>query len=79
MRNQKAQKIINYITAILVLVGGFYIIIFLPTGFSPAVRVLIGILLVLYFLFRVKYNSRKYGTDKDKSRLGLNRNKTLDK
>lgn len=60
MSNLRPQRIINLLSAILVLIAGFYIIIFLPTGFSGGVRILMGLLLVIYFLFRLKYFMRRY-------------------
>jgi hypothetical protein len=60
MDNSRPQRIINLLSAILVLVAGFYIIIFLPTGFSGGVRILIGMLLVIYFLLRVKSFVKRY-------------------
>ncbi|MFH2035743.1 MAG: hypothetical protein ABIJ45_05015 [Candidatus Zixiibacteriota bacterium] len=75
MRYTKTQKILNLMTATMVLIGGFYIIIFMPTALSGLARVIIGIVLVAYFLFRVKYSTRKA-----ESELNLDKkNKTLDK
>jgi len=57
--NTRPQRIVNLISAILVLLVGFYAIIFLPFRGSPTVRILIGALLVIYFLFRLGYFFRK--------------------
>ncbi len=60
MKYSRSQKILNLASAILVLLGGFYIILFMPTMLSGPVRVIIGILLVIYFLMRLKQFSRRY-------------------
>jgi hypothetical protein len=59
MMNTRPERIVNLISAILVLVVGFYAIIFLPLQISPAYRIFIGALLVIYFLVRLKYYFRK--------------------
>jgi Ca2+/Na+ antiporter len=60
MANSRPEKIVNLLSALLVLVVGFYVIIFLPINISPAARVLIGLLLIVYFLFRMVHYSRRY-------------------
>lgn len=61
MTNLRPEKIINIISALLVLVGGFYVIIFMPIQISPVIRVLIGFLLVVYFLIRLRHFKKRYG------------------
>lgn len=61
MESSRPQKVVNLLSAILVLLVGFYVIIFLPTGLSAGAKTIIGILLVAYFVVRIKYYSRRYG------------------
>jgi len=68
MDNMQAQRIVNLLSAILVLLAGFYVIIFLPLHISGIARALIGVLLVVYFLFRLRYYTKRYGGDYDKAR-----------
>jgi len=63
MTNLRPEKIINIISALLVLVGGFYVIIFMPIQISPVTRVLIGFLLVVYFLIRLRHFKKRYGNN----------------
>jgi len=59
--DSRPQKIVNILSAIIVLIAGFYILFFMPAvGLSGAAKTVIGILLILYFLFRIRYYSRKY-------------------
>jgi len=61
-----------------VLLAGFYVLIFLPLRLPGLVRVIIGFLLVIYFLWRIKY---AYGSKmKTENILGRNDsdNKPLD-
>jgi len=51
------------VTSTLVLLAGFYLIIFIPLGLSGLLRVIIGILLVVYFLWRIRY---AYGSKAEK-------------
>ena len=68
MNDSRPQKIVNILSAIIVLVAGFYVLFFMPAvGISPAAKTIIGILLVMYFLFRIRYFSRKYGRDDKRS------------
>jgi len=60
MDKMRPQKIVNLLSAVFVLLAGFYIIIFMPVGLPGMARLIIGILLVVYFLFRIKYYQRKY-------------------
>ncbi len=67
MSEHRAEKLINLITATMVLLAGFYVILFLPVPFSMAGRVLIGIILVLYFIWRLNQIRGRFGKE---SRLG---------
>jgi hypothetical protein len=53
--------IVNLVSAFLVLIAGFYALIFLPVPLSGVGRIVIGTLLVLYFLWRLKHYSWRYG------------------
>ena len=65
MNDSRPQKIVNLLSAIIVLVAGFYILFFMPVvTISPVAKTLIGILLILYFLLRIRQYSRRYGGDK---------------
>jgi hypothetical protein len=61
MDESRPQKIVNLLSALLVLLAGFYVIIFLPLRISPAARVIFGILLIVYFLLRMRYFRKRYG------------------
>lgn len=65
----RPQKIINMLTAILVLVAGIYVVVFLPLPISPLARVLIGVLILVYFLWRVRFFVRHYGSAKSETDL----------
>ncbi len=58
MFKSRGQKLVNLLSAVIVLVGGFYIILFMPIPISPLARIVIGILLVIYFLWRFNYYVR---------------------
>jgi len=59
MNDSRPQKIVNFLSAIIVLVAGFYVLFFMPlVGISAAAKTVIGILLILYFLIRMRYFSR---------------------
>lgn len=60
MANSRPEKIVNLLSAILVLIAGLYVIIFMPITLSPAIRFLIGILLAIYFLLRLKLYFKKF-------------------
>ncbi|MBN2226520.1 MAG: hypothetical protein JW763_04070 [candidate division Zixibacteria bacterium] len=57
------------LTAILVLVAGIYVVVFLPLPISPLARVLIGVLILVYFLWRVRFFVRHYGSAKSETDL----------
>jgi hypothetical protein len=60
------SKLVGLITAVLVLIGGFYILIFLPSGLSLLARLIIGLLIILYFMLRMKMIfTRKTGKGDD--------------
>lgn len=68
MNNSRPQKIVNILSAIIVLIAGFYILFFMPdVGMSPTAKMVIGILLILYFLFRMRYYSKRYNRREDTS------------
>ena len=68
MNNSRPQKIVNILSAIIVLIAGFYILFFMPdVGMSPTAKMAIGILLILYFLFRMRYYSKRYNRREDTS------------
>ncbi len=60
MTHARPNKIINLISALLVLLAGFYVVLFMPLTLSPMARVIIAVFLVVYFLFRLKLYKRKY-------------------
>jgi hypothetical protein len=60
MAYSRSQRIVNLLSAIMVLLAGFYVIIFLPLRISPLARIIIGIFLILYFLLRLKLYMNKY-------------------
>lgn len=55
MIRSRIDRILNFVSSTLVLLAGFYVIIFLPLRLSGLVRVVVGILLVIYFLWRIRY------------------------
>lgn len=60
---------VNLLSAVIVLVGGFYIILFMPIALSPLARIAIGFLLVVYFLWRLNYYV-KNSSERKKDPLG---------
>jgi len=77
--NSRPEKIVNLLSAVLVLLAGFYAIIFLPLRISDTARVLIAIALILYFLIRLRVYRRKYGNADDKQVIDrYDHNKRLD-
>ncbi len=66
MSNLRPEKIINLVSAVLVLVAGFYVIFFMPITLSPAMKGVIGLLLVIYFLIRLRHFKKRYGADKNR-------------
>jgi hypothetical protein len=69
MFRSRGQKIVNLLSAIIVLIGGFYIIFFMPIALSLLTRLIIGVLLVIYFLWRLNYFIRN-SSEKVKDPLG---------
>lgn len=55
MIRTRTDKILNLVSSTLVLLVGFYVVIFIPLRFSIMARIIIGFLLIIYFLWRVKY------------------------
>jgi hypothetical protein len=58
MFKSRAERIVNLLSAVLVLVAGFYIIVFMASGLSAMVRIIIGVLLGFYFIWRINYYLR---------------------
>jgi uncharacterized membrane protein HdeD (DUF308 family) len=80
MSSLRPEKIVNLLSAILVLIAGFYVIFFMPITLSPAAKVIIGLLLLVYFSFRMRYFKKKYGNNKSRTdRPESIKNKGLDK
>lgn len=71
MFKSRGQKLVNLLSALIVLVGGFYIILFMPVALPAATRIVIGVLLTVYFLWRLNYYV-KNNPDKGKDPLGRN-------
>ena len=69
MFKSRGQKMVNLLSAVIVLVGGFYIILFMPIALAPLTRIAIGALLVIYFLWRLKYYVRN-SSPRNKDPLG---------
>ncbi len=55
MIRSRTDRILNFVSSTLVLLAGFYVIIFLPIRLSILVRIIIGFLLIIYFLWRIRY------------------------
>jgi len=55
MIRSRTDRILNFVSSTLVLLAGFYVLIFLPLRLSGLVRVVIGVCLVVYFLWRIRY------------------------
>ena len=55
MIRSRTDRILNFVSSTLVLLAGFYVIIFVPLSFSGLFRIIIGVLLVIYFLWRIRY------------------------
>ena len=66
MLNLRPEKIINLVSAVFVLVAGFYVIFFMPINLSPMAKGIIGLFLVIYFLIRFRHFKRRYGADKNR-------------
>ena len=66
MSKLRPEKIINLVSAVLVLAAGFYVIFFMPINLSPAAKGIIGLLLVVYFLIRFRHFKKRYGADKNR-------------
>jgi len=80
MSSLRPEKIINMLSAVLVLIAGFYVIFFMPISLSPAAKAIIGVLLVLYFMIRMRHFRKKYGNDtKSSDNAETINNKGLDK
>ena len=69
MFKSSGQKLVNLLSAVIVLIGGFYIILFMPISLSPFTKAVIGVLLVIYFLWRLRYYTR-HSSGKPQDPLG---------
>lgn len=72
MIRTRTDKILNLVSSTLVLLVGFYVVIFIPLRFSIMAKIIIGFLLVIYFLWRVKYIYGKKGEINAKSGGNVN-------
>lgn len=78
--NSSPEKIVNLLSAVLVLFAGFYIIIFLPLTISVTMKIIIALLLIIYFLIRIRVYLKKYRSGEKKDVIdGYDHNKSLDK
>ncbi len=78
--NSRPERFVNLLSAILVLLAGFYVIIFLPLRISGTARILIGVILTIYFLIRIRVYWGRYGRSKSEDVIDVHdHNKTLDK
>jgi uncharacterized protein (UPF0333 family) len=76
----RPEKIVNLLSAILVLAAGTYAIFFLPHDISPAARALLAAVLILYFSLRIRYYlKRSRESDKSVDIDTIGDNKSLDK
>ncbi len=79
MIRSRTDKVLNLATATLVLLAGFYVLLFIPLRISGMVKVMLGILLIIYYLWRVKYVNRKKTESAGISGRETANNKLLDK
>ncbi len=75
MIRSRTDRILNFVSSTLVLLAGFYVIIFIPLRLSGLVRIIIGVLLIIYFLWRIRYT---YGS-KIKTKDVLGREESVNK
>lgn len=78
MIRSRTDRIINFVSSTLVLLAGFYLIIFIPLRLSGLVRVIIGVLLIVYFLWRIRYAYGSKTKTEDVLGRGDSGNKPLD-
>lgn len=78
MIRSRTDRILNFVSSTLVLLAGFYVLIFLPLRLSGLVRVVIGVCLVVYFLWRIRYAYKSKTKTEDVLRRGDSGNKPLD-
>lgn len=78
MIRSRTDRILNFVSSTLVLLAGFYVLIFLPLRLSGLVRVVIGVSLVVYFLWRIRYAYKSKTKTEDVLRRGDSGNKPLD-
>lgn len=60
MNSSRPNRIVNLASAIVVLAGGFYILFFMPVALSPFAKLVIAVMLVIYFLWRIKFYLKHY-------------------
>ena len=60
MPDMRSSRIVNLASAVIVLIGGMYILFFMPVAISPVAKLIIAFLLVVYFLWRLRYFNRRY-------------------
>jgi len=78
MIRSRTDRILNTVSSTLVLLAGFYVIIFMPLRLPGLVRVIIGFLLVIYFLWRIRYAYRSKTKTEDVLGRSDSNNKPLD-
>jgi DMSO/TMAO reductase YedYZ heme-binding membrane subunit len=79
MIKSRADRVLNLATAALVLLAGFYVLLFIPLRISGTAKIIFGVLLVIYFLWRVKYIIKKRPESEDVLGRKTENNKSLDK
>jgi pilus assembly protein TadC len=76
----RTERIVNLFSAILVLIAGFYAIFFIPMRISTGLRIFLGILIIIYFFFRIRYYLRRVRSENNKEVVDKDdHNKILDK
>ena len=63
MKDTGPGKYTNLISAILVLLAGFYVLFFMKLPISAAAKIIIGLLLLGYFILRMKLFMTRYKGD----------------
>lgn len=60
MPELRPSRIVNLASAVIVLIGGMYILFFMPITLSLTARLVIAVLLLIYFLWRIRYYHKRY-------------------
>lgn len=60
MIESRASYIVSMVSAALVLIAGIYVVFFLPFDLTPAIRLLISVLLALYLFIRIQYLRKQF-------------------